>query len=57
MSPGEEADAAAERLQALVERKLMESFEKEAALREKDRVWGRLVTALIVIIFLLLIFW
>lgn len=45
------------RLQARVERKLMESLERREALRENNRMWGRVVTVLVVIIFLLLIFW
>lgn len=44
-------------VQAHVEGKLMDSLDRRQAIRENNQMWGRVVTALIVIILLLLIFW
>lgn len=44
-------------LEARFNRELMLHLEKQEAIRENNRIWGRVVSVLIVIIVLLLIFW
>lgn len=45
------------RLQARMERELMESLDRREAIQEYNRMWGRIVTVLVVVIVLLLLFW